>query len=131
MHHPPFTPSTPYLSSHIHKTVDLPPHIASLLIPPILTPLTTKDAAFRCLFGQDRLRTIDQRQPLPLFTTIMRIILPRSITNQGGVSGVQKGLMDNPDYRLGVQDKGDGDAEHGEEVRVIYCSIKRVHYPGW
>jgi hypothetical protein len=27
--------------------------------------------------------------------------------------------------------KGDRDAEHGEEVRVVYCSVEGVNDPGW
>jgi hypothetical protein len=27
--------------------------------------------------------------------------------------------------------KGDGDAEHGEEVRVVYRSVEGVNDPGW
>jgi hypothetical protein len=30
-----------------------------------------------------------------------------------------------------VVDEGNGDAEHGEEVDVVYCSVERVDTPCW
>lgn len=28
-----------------------------------------------------------------------------------------------------VEDKGDGDTEHGKQVSVVYCSVKRIDAP--
>ena len=38
--------------------------------------------------------------------------------------------VDYSDKRLALVDEGDGDAEHGEEVGVVYCAVERVHAPG-
>jgi len=130
MHHASFPTSPADFSSHIHKTVDFPPHIAPLRIPPILSPLTRKNTALRRLFPQWRFRTINQRKPFPLLPSIMDVILPSSVANSRGIGRVQKGLVDDTDDWSVVEHKGDRHAEHGEQVRVVYCSIQRVYNPG-
>lgn len=61
----------------------------------------------------------------------MCIILPGSIINKGGISRVQKRLVDNSNDRDVIKDEANRDTEHGEEVRVVYCSVQGVNDPGW
>lgn len=53
------------------------------------------------------------------------------MARKSGVYRVEDGLVDDADNGLPVEDEGDGDAEHREEVRVIYCSIQGVDAPSW
>ena len=47
------------------------------------------------------------------------------------VGRVEDGLVDDADYGDAVEAEGDADAEHGEKVRVVHCSVQRVDAPGW
>ena len=44
---------------------------------------------------------------------------------------VEEGCVDDSDGGFGVQDEGDGDTEHGEEVSVVYGAVEGVDTPGW
>lgn len=43
---------------------------------------------------------------------------------------IEERSVDDANGRFVVEDEGDGDAEHGEEVGVVYCAVERVHAPG-
>jgi hypothetical protein len=61
----------------------------------------------------------------------MCIILPRSIIYKGGIGRVQKRLVDDSDDGDVIKNEADRDAEHGEEVCVVYCSVQGVDDPCW
>jgi hypothetical protein len=42
---------------------------------------------------------------------------------------IEEGCVDYSDGGFGVEDEGDGDAEHGEEVSVVYCAVEGVDTP--
>jgi hypothetical protein len=44
---------------------------------------------------------------------------------------IEEGCVDDTDGGARVEDEGDGDAEHGKEVRVVYCAVEGVDAPGW
>lgn len=130
MHHPALPTSSTNLSSHVHKTANLPPHIPTLHISPILPPLTTKDTTLRRLLPQHLLRTIHVRQRPPWFSWVS-IILEGAVTSECRVCCVKHWLVDYAYDRLVVETEGDGDAEHREQVRVVYCSVQWVDDPCW
>lgn len=43
---------------------------------------------------------------------------------------IEERSVDDANGRFVVEDEGNGDAEHGEEVGVVYCAVERVHAPG-
>lgn len=61
----------------------------------------------------------------------MTIILPCSVPYERGICDVQHGLVDYSDDGDPVETEGDGDAKHGEEVGVVYCSVEGVDAPCW
>ena len=52
------------------------------------------------------------------------------MTFAGGEDLIEERSVDEANGRFVVEDEGDGDAEHGEEVGVVYCAVERVHAPG-
>ncbi len=129
MHHPSLPASPPNLRRHVNKTLNLPPHIPTLHIFPIFPPLTAKDTSFRRLFPQRRDRVPHIRQPPPGFGG-MSIVLPCAVVDEGGVGDVEHGLVDDADDGRPGEDEGDGDAEHGEEVGVVYGAVEGIDDPG-
>lgn len=116
MHHTTLTSSTSNLSRHIQETLDLPVQIAIGHITSILAPFTAKHTSLGCLLRHRRHRVAHQRQSSSL-------IQPSSLARTSGKDLVQKGCVDDSDSRLVVENKGDGDAEHGKEVSVVDCAV--------
>jgi len=124
MHHTALPISASNLSCHIHKTLNLPIQIAIRNILPILTPLARKHTTLGCLLRHRRHWVSNQRQS-------SSFIQPSTLARASGKDLVEKGCVDDSDGGFGVQDEGDRDAEHGEEVSVVYGAVERVDTPGW
>jgi len=45
-----------------------------------------------------------------------------SVAFEGNVEGLKHGGVDDADGWDAFDDEGDGDAEHGEEMGVVYCA---------
>lgn len=134
MNHSAFAPSATKLRSHVHKTVDFAMHVSLGDISPILPPLTAENAAARRIRWERRDRVSCERELLTWFVGRRRrsaVVHPGAVAGAGGVGDVQEGRVDDTDDGNAVEAHGDGDTEHGEEVRVVDGAIERVDDPGW
>lgn len=124
MHHTTLSPSSSNLSRHIQKTLNLPIQIAIRDILSVLSPFARKHTAFGCLLRHRRHGISHQRQP-------SSFIQPSTLAGASRKDLVQEGCVNDSDGGFRVQDEGDGDAEHGEEVCVVYGAVKGVDAPCW
>lgn len=124
MHHPSLTiPSTDF-SGHVNETLHFSRQIPIYMIPSILPPLTAKNTTLRRLSRHGRDWSSDQGEPLCF-------IEPGPSTATGGKQLVQHRGVNDADDGLVIDDERDGDAEHGEEVRVVHRAVQRVDAPCW
>ena len=100
-------------------------HIAVRRIPSILAPFTREYASTGCFLrhGWDG-GFLDQGQALSF-------VEKGPATSAGREELVRKGRVYYSDEGFGVMDESDTDAEHGEEVDVVYCSVEGVNTPCW
>lgn len=120
--------SAAQLRRHVHEAADLLVHVAAQRVPPVLAPLAAEDAAFRRVGRHGWDGVADERQTgLPSAA----VDLPGAEALAGRVGGVEDGGVDDADDGDAVEAEGDGDAEHGEEVRVVDGAVERVDAPAW
>lgn len=116
MRHPTLPTAAPNFRRHIHKTLDLAMQIPVRLVPAVLTPLAREDALLRRSRGHWRDgRVSDQRE-------LARFVQPGAAAGARGEELVLERGVDYPDDRVLVDEKADGDAEHGEDMSVVYRS---------
>lgn len=92
-------------------------HIPIRPILAILTPLTREDAFPGRIRGHRRNRRIANKGELALF------IQPCAAAGTRRKELVCEGGVDDADDGLVGDDEADGDAEHGEDVGVIYGAV--------
>lgn len=90
------------------------------LVPAVLTPLAREDALLRRSRGHRRDgRAADQRE-------LARFVQPGAAAGARGEELVLERGVDYPDDRVLVDEEADGDAEHGEDMSVVYRSWSLV-----
>lgn len=125
VHHATLTVTPANLGRHVHKTLDLPLEIPVGYIPTILAPLARKDAFLRRV---DRHRRDGRFSDQGESQTLIEI---GTLPDTGGEQLVLHGRVDHPDDGLPMQNHGDGDAEHGEEMCVVHGAVQGVDDPCW
>lgn len=121
MHHSSLPASPPNLGSHINETLHLSVQVPFWPVLSILAPFATKHTTPRCAL---RHRLPHQRQPLCL-------IKPSTPPFAGREKLAKHRRAYDSYYRCAVDEKGDGDAEHGEEMGIIDRAVKGVDDPCW
>lgn len=92
-------------------------HIPIRPILAILTPLTREDAFPGRIRGHRRNRRVANKRELTLF------IQPCAAAGARGEKLICEGSVDDTDNGFVRDDEADGDAEHGENVGVVYGTV--------
>lgn len=116
MHHTSLPISPPNLTSHIDKTLDLPMQIAIWDITAIFAPLAREDTFTRRIGRHWWDGWVADEGELAF------LVQPCPAADAGREELVLEGGVDYSDYGTMLVDEGNGDAEHGENMRVVYGS---------
>lgn len=116
MHHPTPPLSPPSLSSHIQEALNLAMHVPIRDIPAILAPLAGEDALSGRIWRHRGGGRVADKGELAF------LVEPGATAGAGGEELVLEGGVDDADDGAVVENEGDGDAEHGKEVGVVYSS---------
>ena len=117
MHHTALPTPTSQFRRKINKALNLAMHIPVGNITAILPPLAGENA----LRGRIRRhrrdgRVLYEREPA-------RLVQPGTAPAAGGKKLVLERRVDDAQHGAVGDDKTDGDAEHGEEVGIVYRSL--------
>lgn len=110
MHHTSLSTSPTYLRSQVQEALDLAVHVPVGNVPAILAPFAGQDTPGRRIRRHSAVA--DEGQTV-------RPVQPGSAAAAGREELVLERGVDDADDGTVVENEGDGDAEHGEEVGVV------------
>lgn len=124
VHHATLAAFTLRLDRHGHEAFNFPTKVslACIGVSAVLAPFAAKGAALGGIGGY--WCALYERQALCL-------IEPCSFALTGREELIEEGRVDYSNYWLSGHNEGDGYAKHGEEMRVVDCSVQGVDTPRW